>query len=99
LRSDIISGGQLLEQVLGDIDGDGFIDPGNTYDVTLAVRQTFQLDPGESTTVTTITFAGSGPPIDVIPSPEPIAAVSWALVTIVGVVTAKWWQSRRRVVG
>jgi hypothetical protein len=96
LRSSVVSGAQLLEQVLGDTDGDGFIDPGNEYDVTLAVRRLFQLDPGETVGATTFTFAGSGPPVDVIPSPEPMAVLSWVLVMSVGAVTAKCWQGRRR---
>lgn len=96
LRTDIISGAQLLEQVLGDANGDGFIDPGNEYDVTLAVRKVFELGPGQSADVTTFTFAGSGPPAEAIPSPEPMAALSWVVVIGIGAVTAKKWRVRRR---
>ena len=61
------SGAQLSDTVVGDlIDDDGFIDPGMEYDVTLALRNVFLLEPGASETYTTETTFGSGRPQEAV---------------------------------
>ncbi|MCM1985259.1 choice-of-anchor Q domain-containing protein, partial [Lyngbya confervoides] len=78
LRSRIIAGNDLDDMITGDsADGDQFVDAGNGYDITLAFRNLFQLNPGESDTYITETLFGSGIPDQVInpptnpPSPPP----------------------------
>lgn len=80
LRSRIINGGSLNNVINGDsLDPDQFIDPGNGYDVTLALRNLFTLGAGETTTYTTRTFFGAGAPTSVTPPtqsvPEPTTIV------------------------
>ncbi|NIN07616.1 MAG: hypothetical protein GTO76_02845, partial [Planctomycetales bacterium] len=57
LRSEIIAGNSLSNTVEGDDTGNGFTD--NDYDVTLALRTTYELAPGESDVVSTNTFFGT----------------------------------------
>jgi hypothetical protein len=65
LRSRIISGTALDDTVTGDGgDADQFIDAGGGYDVTLALRNLFDLTAGGSATYTTRTIFGSGTPDD-----------------------------------
>lgn len=67
LRSGIISGSDLDDIITGDTgDADEFIDAGNGYDVTLAIRNTFQ--PGTTVYVTKTIF-GSGAPEDIVITP------------------------------
>lgn len=65
LRSSIINGNSLNNTVAGDTNGDGFIN--NPYDVTLALRNFFNLNPTESGTYTTQTIFGAGVPEDNTP--------------------------------
>jgi hypothetical protein len=59
----IIGGETLGDTVFNDgPDPDQFIESGQEYDVTLALRNSFTLEPGESTIYATRTFFGSGPP-------------------------------------
>ncbi len=65
LRTRIAAGTALDEQITGDgTDADQFIDDGQGYDVTLALRNLFTLAPGRSTTYTTGTIFGTGVPQD-----------------------------------
>lgn len=61
----IVEASQLNDTVNGDGDDDGFVDVGAGEDVSLALRNSFSLDPGESTVYTTTTIFGSGAPEDV----------------------------------
>lgn len=65
LVTGIIAGDSLDDTVTGDTNGDGFVDPGNEYDITLALLNVFDLAPGASATYTTRTVFGSGTPEDV----------------------------------
>lgn len=66
LRSRILAGDSLDDLITGDgADPDEFIDAGAGYDITLALRNVFILDPGQSTIYTTNTIFGSGAPEDV----------------------------------
>ena len=68
LGNRIGTGGNLNDVIVGDsMDADEFIDAGNGYDVTLAVRNEFVLNANESTTYTARTFFGSGAPDDIEP--------------------------------
>ena len=68
LRSKIISGTSLNNTIAGDgADPDQFIDAGNGYDVTLALRNVFLLAPGETTSYTTQTAFGAGEPGQTVP--------------------------------
>lgn len=72
LRSRIVDGMALDNTVTGDGDADQFIDAGNEYDVTLAFRNAFTLDVGESAVYTTDTLFGSGAPA-AVPEPTTLA--------------------------
>ena len=60
LRSSILAGGTLDNDVAGDSDGDGFID--GTYDVTMALQDFVSVLPGETVTYTTNTLFGNAVP-------------------------------------
>ncbi len=60
LGNQVVAGTPLTGIVTGDLDGNGLIDPGQEYDVSLALRNLFQLAAGASTTYSTKTFFGSG---------------------------------------
>ncbi|EDX85032.1 RHS Repeat family [Synechococcus sp. PCC 7335] len=66
LQSRIITGTELDDTVTGDgPDADQFVEAGAGYDITLALRNKYVLNPGESTIYTTNTIFGSGAPEDV----------------------------------
>lgn len=73
LRQRIIDGIALDQVITGDgPDPDQFVDAGNGYDITLALRNNFNnIGPGQTATYTTLTVFGTGAPTDV---PEPAAA-------------------------
>ena len=72
LRSRIVAGTALDDIVTGDgADADQFIDAGNGYDVTLALRNLFTLVPGASDVYSTRTIFGSGSPETVVVTPVP----------------------------
>jgi hypothetical protein len=72
LRRAIVRGQDLSDQVHGDgPDADQFIDSGNGYDITLALRNNFILAPGATTEYRTQTLFGSGAPREVEPPPPP----------------------------
>lgn len=82
LRSRIVDGLALDDTITGDgADADAFIDAGNGYDVTLALRNLFSLAAGASATYTTSTYFGNGAPEDVPPPevPEPASMVLFGL--------------------
>ncbi|MCX5660250.1 MAG: hypothetical protein NTW19_11080, partial [Planctomycetota bacterium] len=62
LGSRIIAGTPLANRIDGDTTGTGFIDAGHEYDVTLALRNIFNLAAGASSTYTTETLFGTGAP-------------------------------------
>jgi uncharacterized repeat protein (TIGR01451 family) len=63
LRDKIIGDETLDDTVTNDSpDPDEFIDPGLGYDLTLALRNSFVLEPGQSATYMTQTLFGSGAP-------------------------------------
>jgi len=65
LVTGIINGVTLDNSIAEDTNNDGFVDAGREYDVTLALRTTFSLAPGETATYVTRTIFGSGTPDDV----------------------------------
>jgi Ca2+-binding RTX toxin-like protein len=64
LEPDIILGIALDDMVLGDGDGDEFVDPGSEFDLVLGVRNLFTVAPGASDVYTTHTLFGSGTPVN-----------------------------------
>jgi Calx-beta domain/Domain of unknown function (DUF4114) len=74
LRSRILAGNPLSGTILGDTNGDSFIDSA-PYDVTPAYRNVFVLAPGATTTYITETLFGSGVPSQVS-LPETITVVA-----------------------
>lgn len=94
LRSRIIAGTALDDIITGDGEDplqlplDQFIDAGFGYDVTLALRNTFSLGIGGSTTYTTTTLFGSGVPggctnpngCRTVPEPSIVALMSLGLL-------------------
>ena len=69
LRSRIENGVELDEEITGDgANGDGFVDS-EPYDITLALRNSFSIESGESVTYTTETIFGTGSPGDIDLSP------------------------------
>ena len=61
LRNRIAAGTELDEEITGDnIGNDGFVE--SAYDITLALRNGFSLEAGESETYTTETIFGTGTP-------------------------------------
>jgi uncharacterized repeat protein (TIGR01451 family) len=75
LQSRIDAGSALDDAITGDSSPvDQFVDSGAGYDITLALRNLFELAPGASTTYTTLTQYGSGGAITVIPQLFSIAA-------------------------
>jgi Cadherin-like domain/Domain of unknown function (DUF4114) len=70
LSEHILAGNSLQNKiVLGDANGDQFIDSGAEYDVALALRSVFSLAPGASTSYATSTRFGSGvlEQLDIVP--------------------------------
>ncbi|MHC4875350.1 MAG: choice-of-anchor Q domain-containing protein [Planctomycetota bacterium] len=62
LDFDIAAGNALSDTIIGDTDGDGFVDAGNEADVTLGLRNVFSLPAGGMDVYTTHTLFGSGAP-------------------------------------
>ena len=62
VQTRIAAGTALDDLIAGDLNGDGFVDVGREYDVTLGLRNLFSLAPGASDTYTTLTVFGSGAP-------------------------------------
>ena len=76
LQNRIAAGTALDGTITGDNDGDQFVDSGQEYDITLALRNTYSLVAGDSDIYTTHTIFGSGAPSDVGssgPSATPVA--------------------------
>ncbi len=73
LGNSVASGAALNDTIWGDFDGDGFIDAGAEYDVTLALRNVFTLAPGATASYTTRTVFGSGQP-DALPE-DPVVSI------------------------
>jgi hypothetical protein len=72
LETKIIAGDALDDGVEGDGgDADQFVDSGQGYDITLALRNLFDIPVGGSAVYTTRTFFGSGAPEDVVDPPPP----------------------------
>lgn len=55
------TGAPLRDVVSGDLNGDGFIDASNPYDVATAIRNVTTLAPGATTSFTTRTLFGNQP--------------------------------------
>ena len=62
LEEQILAGTALDGRIAGDNNGDGFVDTGGEYDVTLGMVNQFSLAPGASAFYTTRTIFGSGTP-------------------------------------
>lgn len=82
--SGIQSGNALGNVIAGDGNGDGFVDAANTADVGVALRNTFSLLAGATTTYTTHTLFGNGVPSNIgtnpnQPAPAPATSVSVAI--------------------
>ena len=74
LRDRILRGAGLRDLVAGDgPDADQFIDPGQGYVVTQALRNDFALAPGQTAIYVTTTFFGIEPPATVPPDNRPPA--------------------------
>ncbi len=65
LEERVIAGNPLANHITGDNNGDGFVDAGQEYDVTLAFRTVYTLAAGQSAFYSTRTVFGSGNPGDV----------------------------------
>ncbi|OUL32945.1 hypothetical protein BV372_18020, partial [Nostoc sp. T09] len=75
LQSRIDAGSALDDAITGDSSPvDQFVDSGAGYDITLALRNVFELAPGTSTSYTALTQYGSGGAITVVPQLFSIAA-------------------------
>ncbi|MBL9137079.1 MAG: hypothetical protein JNK85_14500 [Verrucomicrobiales bacterium] len=97
LRQRIINGTQLDDFITGDSgDADQFIDANQGYDVTLALRNLFVINPGGSATYVTRTIFGSGSP-DETPPPPPIVPETNTIVAggAVALLALKVWRGRR----
>ncbi len=57
----VFSGQPLQGTITGDLNGDGFIDVGQEYDVALALRNLLSIAPGQSATYETTTMFGNRP--------------------------------------
>ena len=73
LRQSLPVGDELRDEIFGDLDGDGFIDAGQEYDVELALRRLLAVNPGEAATYTATTFFGQRPTTVVPPIVTPAA--------------------------
>ncbi|MCX7418661.1 MAG: Ig-like domain-containing protein, partial [Planctomycetia bacterium] len=62
LRTRLINGLNIANQVANDNNSDGSVDPGREGNVTLALRNAYTLAPGAITTYTTHTVFGTGTP-------------------------------------
>jgi hypothetical protein len=74
LRNRIIAGDPLDGILTGDTNGDGFVEAGSEYDITLALRNLFNLAVGGAATYTTRTVFGSGAPATVVEQPQGVIA-------------------------
>ncbi|MEM9135756.1 MAG: CHAT domain-containing protein, partial [Cyanobacteria bacterium P01_F01_bin.42] len=75
LRSRILQGDPLQNRIFGDgDDADSFVDIGQDFDITLALRNQFSLNAGESTSYSTSTFFGSGAPEEFVTPPPSVIA-------------------------
>lgn len=90
----INSGIALDDTVSGDGgDADEFIDAGPGYDVTLALRNLFDIADGASDTYTTTTFFGSGAPEIAAAVPVPASAILFGIGGL-GIAGSKWRKRR-----
>ena len=84
------SGGTLNDGIQGDsADADQFIDAGNGYDVTLALRNVFEIGAFGTATYTTHTIFGVEAPDDVEepnPVPEPATVLGGAALAALAAV-------------
>lgn len=97
LRGRIITGTALDEIVTNDGgDADQFIDAGLGYDVTLALRNTFNIPVGGSARYSTTTIFGSGAPAVVVNPTNlvPEASTVWAMAGL-GLLAGGTWLRRR----
>lgn len=69
LGNRILAGNPLGDLISGDGNGDQFVDAGNDADVGVALRNTFNLAAGATTTYTTHTLFGTGAPNNIGTTP------------------------------
>jgi Calx-beta domain/Domain of unknown function (DUF4114) len=74
INSSVASGAPLSGVILGDTNGDSFIDSA-AYDLAPALRNIFTLAPGETTNYVTETLFGTGLPTEIV-LPETITVVA-----------------------
>jgi len=67
LRGRVLNGLALADTIHNDNDADGFVDAGKEYDVHLALRNVFTLNPGQTVVYTATTIFGSGLPSSTLP--------------------------------
>lgn len=101
LRGRIVSGTALADIVAGDgADADQFIDAGAGYDVTLALRNVFNIPVGGSDRYVTTTIFGSGAPGEVRdPGRDPVipeASTVWTVAGLGLLAGATWLRRRNR---
>ncbi|MFN0069746.1 MAG: hypothetical protein ACKVYV_19180 [Limisphaerales bacterium] len=96
LRGRIVAGTALDDLVTGDGgDADQFIDAGGGYDVTLALRNTFNIPVGGTAQYVTATIFGSGAPRVVQPPGViPEASTVWTMAGL-GLLAGGTWLRRR----
>ncbi len=74
LRTRILNGDVLRNQVANDANSDGSVDPGQEGNVTFALRNVYLLQPGESAVYTTHTIFGNGRPDQIQFNRGPVTA-------------------------
>ena len=76
LETNLQNGAALADTIRNDANGDGSVDAGQEYDVTLGLRNVFSIAPGATSIYTTHTIFGSGIPANIVPPNQPPVATA-----------------------